>query len=397
MRRFVCLLVLMLASPAVAEPWQRHTIDRSSRGADGVRVADVNGDTLMDITTGWEEGGVIRVYLNPGPAAAAETWPAVTVGEVATPEDAVFVDLDGDTAVDVVSSCEGKTRTMFVHWAPRDAERYLDAAAWKTEAFPATRDKQRWMFALPMQIDGVGGVDLVVGSKNDNASIGWLRSPADPRDLAGWKYHRLYDAGWIMSLEPLDVDGDGDLDVVASDRRAARRGVLWLENPGAAAAANGAGWNEHRIGADGVEVLFLTLCDLDGDGLRDVLTSARESRLVYLRRLPGEGARWQAHDIALPYELPFGKSLAVDDIDLDGRPDIVMTNRGDPKKSCVSWMSYDASVFEEHWTPHDISGPDGQKFDLIQLLDLDDDGDLDVVTCEEIQNLGVFWYENPTR
>jgi len=38
----------------------------------------------------------------------------------------------------------------------------------------------------------------------------------------------------------------------------------------------------------------------------------------------------------------------------------------------------------------------GIKFDLIQSLDLDQDGDLDIVTCEERNNLGVIWYENPT-
>ena len=27
--------------------------------------------------------------------------------------------------------------------------------------------------------------------------------------------------------------------------------------------------------------------------------------------------------------------------------------------------------------------------------DLDGDGDPDAVTCEEVENLGVFWYENP--
>ena len=64
------------ASPASGKQiWKRHTIDNSSRGADGVRLADVNGDGLMDLTTGWEEGGVIRVYLNPGPKRAKRDSP----------------------------------------------------------------------------------------------------------------------------------------------------------------------------------------------------------------------------------------------------------------------------------------------------------------------------------
>ena len=96
--------------------WRRHIIDDSSRGADGVRVEDVNGDGYLDLTTGWEEGGVVRVTLNPGPAAVRARWPSVTVGKVASPEDAVFVDLDQDGAVDVVSCCEGSNRSVFVHW-----------------------------------------------------------------------------------------------------------------------------------------------------------------------------------------------------------------------------------------------------------------------------------------
>ena len=30
-------------------------------------------------------------------------------------------------------------------------------------------------------------------------------------------------------------------------------------------------------------------------------------------------------------------------------------------------------------------------------VDMDGDGDLDVLTCEERDNLGVIWYENPLR
>lgn len=54
--------------PAISgQPWQRHTIDDAARGADGVRLADVNGDGHPDIATGWEEAGLVRLYLNPGP------------------------------------------------------------------------------------------------------------------------------------------------------------------------------------------------------------------------------------------------------------------------------------------------------------------------------------------
>ena len=53
-------------------------------------------------------------------------------------------------------------------------------------------------------------------------------------------------------------------------------------------------------------------------------------------------------------------------------------------------------IGEADWAARDISGPEeGIKFDLIQLIDLDGDGDLDVLTCEERDNLGVIWYENP--
>src|SRR5262249_34197095 len=160
--------------------WKRHVIDNSSRGADGVRLADVNGDGLLDITTGWEQGGAVRVYLNPGPAKSPLPWPAVTVGNVGNVEDAVFVDLDGDGAIDVVSGCEGATRTMFVHWAPRNKSRYLDPAAWVTAPIPATQNKAMWMFCAPAQLDGKHGPDLIAGSKAKEpggAAIGWLEAP----------------------------------------------------------------------------------------------------------------------------------------------------------------------------------------------------------------------------
>ena len=381
-------LLSLLAAAALPErshaAWQRWTIDDSSRGADGVRVADVNGDGLLDVATGWEEGGVVRVYLNPGPERVRERWPGVTVGEVASVEDAVLVDLDSDGAVDVVSSCEGDVMCMYVHWAPTDPARTLDPSAWVTEELPASKDLTRWIFCVPMSIDAQHGIDLLAGSKDPDGCVGWFEAPESPRDLAAWKWHPLYTAGWVMTVDALDMDTDGDPDILVTDRKGDEQGCLWLENPGA-----GQEWPLHRIAATGDEVMFADTVDRDGDGMLDIVTSVKPNIILFVRRTAPDGLSWETHEIPMPESAGRAKAGAAGDIDLDGKPDIVFTCEGaDAGKSGVMWMSGGAS--------HDVSGPEGVKFDLAELLDLDGDGDLDVITCEERDNLGVFWYENPT-
>lgn len=385
------------AVAANATVWQRHVIDNTSQGADGVRLADFNRDGKLDVVTGWEQGGVTRVYLQPETKRVRSPWPAVTVGSnTKSVEDAVAVDLDGDGALDVVSSCEGRTRTLFVHWSPKQQANLLDETKWETKPFPQSVGKQAWMFCLPLQVDGKLGIDLVTGSKNPNAAVGWWESPEDPRDLSAWKYHRLAKAGWIMSLFARDLDSDGDQDIIYVDRKTETRGVKWLRRPVSNRVTDPEAWESETISNDTKEFLFANLGDVDGDGLEDLVQATRNGTVDLARRIPGTKPIWRWNSILNPFGLAHGKSVTIADFNQDGRNDIAITLRSKPVDGpAVAIMEFQDSPWSNAWSSKDIGGPDGSKFDLLEPIDLDGDGDLDLITCEEVKNLGVIWYENP--
>jgi hypothetical protein len=366
------------------EPWTRHAVDNTFDGADGVKLKDVNNDGRPDITTGWEEGGVVRVYLHPLPEKVRDPWPSVTVGAVESPEDAVFADVDADGAVDVISATEGNNKSLYVHWAPAEAARYLDPAAWETTAIPASQGVQ-WMFLLPAQING-GSPDLIAAGKNENAAIGWFEVPEAPRNVAEWKWHSLRQAGWVMSIRLLDMNADGELDIVYGDRKGPSRGIWWLQNPGIAQVAES--WTPQLIGTAERDVMFL---DYKQEASATRFTAAISGGGILSLTRASADADWQRQEIPMPQNTGTGKGVAIGDLDHDGIDDLAVTCENAKDKHGVFWLKRDG----EHLRAQAISGLPGTKFDLIELVDLDEDGDLDLLTCEEREKIGVIWYENP--
>ena len=204
-----------------------------------------------------------------------------------------------------------------------------------------------------------------------------------------------------MSVILSDMDGDRDLDIVVSDRRQDEhrlRGCRWLENPGAGAEQYQE-WTNHFIGGREKEVMFMKIVDLDEEGLEDVLVAARPKSILYIRRLDRAGLSWRQYQIEMPEDTGTAKAVAVGDINRNGCKDIVFSCEGAQGKHGVGWLSYKNDVTDTKWMHHDISSVErGIKYDRIELLDLDNDGDFDVLTCEEREGaggLGVIWYENP--
>jgi hypothetical protein len=384
--------------------WRRHVIDDQSVGADGIKMADWNHDGLADWVTGWEEGGKIRIYTHPGTKDVRnlKKWPTLTVGKVADPEDAVFIDFNQDGALDVLSSSEGKEQALHVHWAPSHSKAdYLNPGLWRTEKIPFSMKNSLWMFCEPAQVDGRNGVDFFSGSKEKNAKVGWWQSPEDPRSLKDWRFYPIQNAGWIMSLVVEDIDHDGDLDCWVTDRKGPAKGVYWIENPGEAMTENPDNWRRHDLGGSDLEVMFLDRSDLDRDGMVDTLVATRNGKWIWFKAAgySADGKpKFKELRFANPYELPHGKAIHAADLNQDGIMDLVFTSNteGDRSKPGVHALIGQpiAEVSPENWKAISISGSSGIKFDLVRSVDIDGDGDLDLVTCEERDNLGVFWYEN---
>jgi hypothetical protein len=395
-----------LAAPPVAasdqpgdQPWQLRTIASGWRGADGVDLGDVNGDGRSDVTSGWEQGGVVTVSVRP--EVVTEPWPTVTIASrLHMVEDAVFADMDGNGGLDVVTACE--CRRVTIHFGPDDRSRILDPTAWSSVVVAASADLQRWIKVAVADIDGDGRTDIVGGGKASPATVGWFRAPDDPRDGSAWAYAAVSEVAWTMSLIAHDADGDLDPDVVLSDRLPVRRpdgtvrydlrGSRWLENPGA-----GAGWTNHPIGFAGGEHKFLEIADVDGDGAAEILEGASGEgyNTSFVRRHAGDWLRWTATPIPQPERVGRYQDVATGDLDLDGDLDLAFSySHAEGGLSGVAWLS---ARGDGTWQRGEISGPPGTKYDNLVLEDIDGDGDLDVLTSEQVEQLGVIWFENPVR
>ena len=393
-----CWVLSLCGTAAVAgdqtadSPWTRHTIQAggsSFNGADGVRGRDIDNDGDTDFVVGAEESGITRLYVNPGTAGAKGVWQQRTVGTTPNVEDTMLVDLDGDGQSDVISSTEGTSRRLIVQWAPADGD-YMNGT-WEqanvpTSVVPSTQ----WMFAEKL------GDHLVVGGKN-SSEIGILTPRATSRDLDSWTYERIADAGWTMSILTRDMDGDGDEDVLLSDRRGGgtQHGVHWLEN--------GDNWTSHAVLTRDEDMMFIAVGDLDQDGYDDIVaphfdTANGNTSTLSLLFGDGSGIRWGQVDVEWPVNFGQAKAAYIADINGDGKKDIVLTAENADGLSGVVWLEYMDNPRNSVWLRHEISGTEGGKFDLAQLLDLDGDGDLDVVTTDEGatgHGLGLVWYENP--
>jgi len=192
------------------------------------------------------------------PAATADATPIhFHVGTPANPGTALGFffeavgDVDGDHRPDVIGL---QSTNGVVVWLKNNAG-VVGPAQTITMPFPVTT------FAAG-DLDGDGRADLVVcDSTAANGALAILHSNGadfDPATLVPT------DAAGIMSVTLADLDGDGDLDIVASNQRTHRVDRLFNDGAG-----HFSGLTSTTIP---LEVSRTWVLDLNGDGRADILT-----------------------------------------------------------------------------------------------------------------------------
>jgi hypothetical protein len=195
-----------------------------------------------------------------------------------------------------------------------------------------------------------------------------------------WTRHRfreiLYTDNYVddLSTLPLDVDGDGYIDLVTSGWFS--KSLTWWRNPG----RTGEMWKEHSI-ATGTPIEFSFLVDLDNDGkAQEILPQFGDEHrpLAWYERDHHGGI--VEHIVS---DRSYGHGIGVGDINGDGRNDI-LTSKG--------WLEAPRDPRQNGWTFH----PDWHFDDalgFIYVRDVNGDGRPDLITSNA-HGYGVFWVEN---
>jgi hypothetical protein len=287
-----------------------------------IRLADMDRDGDPDLVTAATLGSPgLAWHENTAPQTAL-SWTTRTISSgYPTPYHADVGDIDGDGDLDVFASSNPSAGDPSVAWFENTAG---DGSAWSQHAVGTTQG-----YAVDVRladVDGDGDLDAFYCDTN-YAGIAWKENTAG--DGSAWTDREIESSSLTAtpnSVEPADMDGDGDVDVVVASRSSYQS--AWFENPGGVGS-----WTRHLLGSP-AKLFWLRASDLDRDGDLDVVGAGEEAdRLYAFENTAGDGTSWTVTALPGTPDQPLGLEAA--DLDGDGDDDVLAAGFGD---SGVVWL-----------------------------------------------------------
>ncbi len=304
-------------------------------------------------------------------SAAKDNWPRHVIAEGYMCQTAIAADFTGDGLPDVITDGHGDTR-LYV------------APDWKEIILEKNHNT---IHSEVMDVDGDGDPDYI-GAVYSPGPVFWLERPANPT-ADPWPFHIVDDrVNGTHGLVLGDINRDGRMDLVGNSAQPKDdypNSIVWWSIPSNPRQA--AEWDRHVFADQDAPGLshYMGVGDIDGDGVTDIAAAGKDA--------PGGNwfAWWkQPADGSTPW---LKRTLAVNqlgatnilpaDVNGDGAMDFIAT-RGHGKG--VLWM--EGPDFAMHEINPDLVGPHD-----LALGDIDQDGDIDAVTCAKDSRIAA-WFEN---